>query len=122
MARWIIFYKDGSTFNSEDGPPSAAPRSYVQVVMQENEQGGRDLMDHYDYYGWHNDRWIPHDADAIAQYQADPAITEKIVLAGYWIADSEFWAIHNKALGYRTWKALPVRIVRDTARLYREQV
>jgi hypothetical protein len=119
-ASWIIFYKDGSTFSSANGTPQAAPRDYVQVVMQATD-AGRDLMDHYDYYGWHNDRWIPHDADAIAQYQADPAITEKIVLQGYWIADAEFWAIHNKALDYRTWKSLPVRIVRDVARVYREQ-
>jgi hypothetical protein len=113
MLEWIIYYSDGSTFSSKDGGPQKTPRNYVQVVMQTNDHmGGRDLMDYHDHYGWHNDRWLPHDLSGITQYKDDPSIENKIVLNGYWIADSEFWKIHNQALDDPEWKDLQTRMVR----------
>lgn len=112
MTDWIIYYKGGGTFSSKGGQPSEAPRDYVQVVMQDNEHFGRDLMDTWDHYCWHDGLWIPHDASGLEQYNADSSISEKVVLNGYWTTDSAFWTIHNAALDNPDWKGLPVRIVR----------
>lgn len=34
--RWVIIYRDGDTFTSEDGPPAAAPGSGVQGIGAED--------------------------------------------------------------------------------------
>jgi len=50
MSKWKIYYGDGSTFSNEDGEPSLAPTTNVQVVVCQPwvwQEG--DLFGLYDY-------------------------------------------------------------------------
>lgn len=55
MRPWKIFYGDGSTFSSEDGPPSEAPPFNVQAIAQAADIViGRKVVSGKDYYWWEN--------------------------------------------------------------------
>lgn len=122
--RWLIYYQDGSTFSSDDGPPEKAPKDYVQVIMQDEPfRDRRDIISgagtNYQYYCWHGDRWIIHDDSGLEQYNAlfgDKAI----VLRGFYIEDERFWAIHEKAVDHPGWKRKETRLVRASAWAERE--
>lgn len=58
---WWIFYGDGSVFSHEDGSPFAAPRTDVQVIVNEYDcPSGYCLTYGKDYYYW-DDGWWPTD-------------------------------------------------------------
>lgn len=117
MRRWLIYYAGGSTYSNEDGPPEKAPRDYVQVIMQDSPFiNGRDIISGagttYQYFCWHGDRWIIHDDSGLRQYNelfGDKAI----VLNGFYIADENFWAIHQEAVDSPDWQGFEfTRLVR----------
>lgn len=62
---WRLWYGDGSTYSSEDGPPEIAPGWNLQVVGQPDRTAGTGnvgylLLHGYDWYGWRLDteEWI----------------------------------------------------------------
>lgn len=124
MVDWKVFYADGSTYSSKDGPPEKAPKDYAEVVMQyEPFRDRRDIISGagttYQYYCWHGDRWIIHDDSGLEQYNAlfkDKAI----VLRGFYIEDEKFWAIHQQAVDDPEWKAMETRLVRASQWAVRE--
>lgn len=119
MLRWLIYYADGSTYSSEDGPPENAPRDYVEVVLQEDEfRGRKDVISGagttYQYFCWHGDRWIIHDDSGLRQYN-DLFGEKAIVLNGFYIEDEKFWAIHQQAIDNPDWATRETRLVRASA-------
>lgn len=115
--RWIVYYADGSTFSSDDGPPEKAPRDYCEVIMQDGSspEYERDIISGagtvYQYFCWHGDRWIIHDDSGLRQYNqlfGDKAI----ILNGFYIEDDKFWEIHQRAVDDPDWQRSTTRLVR----------
>lgn len=97
MITWIVYYSDGSSFTSEDGPASAAPRTDVQVVVNHSVKRGKLPWHSVDYYCWQGDEWVPHALDGLHDYLAAPG-TEKIVLRSYGIPAKAFMKIYEQAI------------------------
>ena len=100
--RWKIFYADGSTFSSADGTPAQAPATNVEVIVQQNSRGEREILDgantNYEFYAWHpeSNQWIIHNQSGLDQFLA--ANKRGVYLSGYYVDDVTFWNLHNRAL------------------------
>lgn len=104
---WIIFYSDGTSFSSADGPPEKAPKDYVNCVAVVDQSCGVYCLAEQNYYCWHRQRehngtfypaaWVPHDADGLRQYKADES-EPQIILSGYWIQRDLYSKIRADAL------------------------
>ena len=55
MRQWRIYYGDGSVFTSEDGTPWDAPRTNVQVIVQEHGRVGWQVLNSADEYYFEED-------------------------------------------------------------------
>jgi hypothetical protein len=97
MITWIIYYGDGFSFTSDDGPPEAAPRINVQVVVNHSVKRGKLPWHSVDYYCWQEPEWVPHAFDGLLDYLAAPG-KEKIVLRSYAIPAKAFMSIYEKAI------------------------
>jgi len=97
MTDWIIWYSNGMSFSSDDGPPENAPRDDVQIVVVPSDQVGKLLWHDSDYYCWQDNQWICHDKEGLRQYLNLPG-KEKIRLCGFWIPDAQFYALYQVAL------------------------
>ena len=49
---WKIYYDDGSTFSSADGPPDKAPSLGFICAVGYDESGDRYIMHGWDHYHW----------------------------------------------------------------------
>jgi hypothetical protein len=95
---WIIYYDDGRSFTSDDGPPEQAPKDGVQVVALKDIAVGKILWHGYDYYCWHKEGcWIPHTETGMKFYLSK-ADEPGIVINGYWIPPQRWTAIYNAAV------------------------
>lgn len=96
--KWKIWYGDGSTFSSEDGPPAAAPSANVQVIAQEDPDVGRFLLNQRDYYIFNGGEigWSSADQAGFWDYMIN-APNPKIIGIGRVISNAEFQAIYNSA-------------------------
>ena len=47
---WRIYYDDGSTFDSTEGDPDDAPAFGVQCIVEPDDDGGRVVLNHFDWY------------------------------------------------------------------------
>lgn len=52
MPSWRVYYEDGSTFSSDDGPPERAPPFGFICAIGYDETGGRYIMHGWDHYCW----------------------------------------------------------------------
>ena len=86
MTAWVIWYRDKTSFSSDDGEPWDAPRDNVICVSVENPEVGRHTVHGCDYYCWHfeDEIWVPHGRTGLHQYLRQPG-KEKVVLEGYWV-------------------------------------
>lgn len=105
--KWKIFYHDGSSFSSDDGPPEKAPRDGVLAVIIRDKVHGRLIWSRADGYCWQNGTWVPHMHDGIEQYERmgfGPSVT----LHGFGVSDEEFWRVYHVALAWAD-KNIPAR-------------
>jgi hypothetical protein len=109
MMDWIVYYDDGSSFTSDDGPPEAAPRDGVQVVSGRHAYIGKLIWHSSDYYCWQDDEWVPRNIVGLHDYLRQPG-SEKIVLQGRGVAYHRFVAVYNKAVDDTR---LPFKVGRD---------
>ena len=109
FADWVIYYADGSSYSSLDGPPEDAPRMYVQCIAIADISCGHYTLAEFNFYCWHGDEWIPHDTGGLLQYLAAPG-KEKIVLQGYWINRKVFNRMRKDA---RSDPRLPPKTAND---------
>ena len=107
---WAVYYADGSTFTSEDGPPESAPRVGVQCVLQSDERVGyevvcRTLPSPDGFWIWQHGRWWDSDTPGFWDYLMHSQ-EACVVLFGRWLPDEEYEAIVHKAiaLGKSAWK------------------
>lgn len=91
-----MYYSDGSTFSSDDGPPELAPGLGVVVIPQVDPDVGRMMMARWDHYCWHGDQWWGHDLVGLIDCLALP--TANIVLHGRTVSQSDYAAIYQRAL------------------------
>jgi hypothetical protein len=61
MLTWRIYYSDGSTYSSEDGPVELAPTVGVQVVLQYSRAAQVERLYYKHFYVWsaQYDCWLP---------------------------------------------------------------
>lgn len=52
MPAWRIYYADGSTFDSDQGEPEAAPPFGFVCAVGYDERGRRYIMHGWDHYQW----------------------------------------------------------------------
>lgn len=96
---WRIYYGDGSTFSSGDGPPQEAPALNVQAIVRVDTDPngvGRYVLQGFDYY-WLTecDGWYGGDLFGLFDYLAGPGW--KRVLFGRSIPGPEFRAAVSAA-------------------------
>jgi hypothetical protein len=95
--RWIVYYGDGSSFTSEDGPPDAAPRTNVQVVVNHSVKRGKLPWHSVDYYCWQGNEWVPHALDGLHDYLAEKR-DKHIVMRSYGVPAKAFMEIYQRAV------------------------
>lgn len=97
---WIIFYDDGSVFDS-DSDVRDAPRRGVQVIVQRDDQVGyRLFFSDGDYFVYDPDRGGWRFTDQFGVYDHLITCREPLVLFGREMAKAEFLALlkHVKEL------------------------
>jgi hypothetical protein len=82
MARWKIYYVDGSTFSHVDGNPADAPGWGVLAVVQEDETVGVLVHQMTDFYCFDEQYggWVGMDKFGLAQYIGKPG--KKVIKLG----------------------------------------
>lgn len=98
---WIIYYDDGSSFTSDDGPPEKAPREGVQVISNANQAIGKLLWHSAEAYCWHNEgEWVPHSSTGLQRYLAlsEQGKEPGIYVLGYAIPYFRFQKIYTSAV------------------------
>jgi hypothetical protein len=81
--QWRIYYDDGSTCDSLSSSavtPEDAPGLGVVVIVQEDEDVGRELLHMKDFYYWERSRWFGCDQFGLFDYLQRPGL--KKVVAG----------------------------------------
>lgn len=90
MARWKIWYSDGTTFDSDQGSPVDAPAKGVALVQTEDGRCGRRNLKMQDWYRWcpRSDRWFDGDAyTLLREHQRHGTVT---ALPGEYMRDDDF--------------------------------
>lgn len=90
---WKIFYEDGSTYSSDDGPPETAPALGVQVIVQEDLDTGRYNQSGSDYYVFRDGRWWGVDIFGLFDF----LIHHAPVTFGRTIANKDYLEIYYQA-------------------------
>lgn len=66
--KWKIYYGDGTTFSSEDGPPELAPATNIQCIIERDERHGRLVLSRFDFYIHKKDGWYGVDQFGLFDY------------------------------------------------------
>lgn len=101
MTEWIVYYEDGSSFTSDDGPPEAAPKEGVQVVAVKDVGTGKLLWHSAEAYCWHKEgEWVPHSETGLQRYVtlSSEGSEPGIYIRGYAIPYRRFVAIYTTAV------------------------
>lgn len=95
MVSWRIYYDDGTTFDSDDGPPHLAPKRGVQAIVRDDPQTGFMVLEGHDHYWWEHDQWVGGDKYGFFDYLSRSG--RKVVLFGRSIRREEYERIVNEA-------------------------
>ena len=68
---WRIWYDNGTTYGSNNGPPEGAPGRGVICIVQESERTGRVKLSGADYYVWKEGQWMRADIFGLWDYLSD---------------------------------------------------
>ena len=93
---WTIYYGDGSVFTSEDGAPSDAPRTDVQVIAIDNPKTGVAFEQGSDYFIYEPERVTLGFVGVDIFGMQDHLLRAKrqCVFFGRHMTDEEFWAFY----------------------------
>ena len=114
MSDWFrVYCRKGVTY---EGPPELAPKTQVQIILQESKRHVLELIDSAHYYVWggfgRSKRWFPATPDQFYFYLAQDD-QPKVVLFGLYIDDDEFNEIKVRAIHDQ--KKSPHRLERNVA-------
>lgn len=98
MARWIVYYADGSTFSSAQGEPNDAPSSGVIAVVQPSIMQGREILNRWPCYHWADGRWQKATRWGLFDLMLSNRDIEGY-LQGAIVGEAEFRAIWERAFG-----------------------
>jgi hypothetical protein len=84
VARWEIFYADGSKFTSDDGLLAEAPPFGVTAFFYYDVDGKRNLLE----CGGSDDVMILKDI---------PEGSDEVCLMGLWTDGESYWRVHDLA-------------------------
>ena len=90
---WKIYYGDGSTFSSADGPPQAAPGYNVQCVAVRDEKVGRQVLHGGDFYIYRDGVW--YCCDQFGMF--DQLIEMGVLKTGRALSRKEYEAVLTRA-------------------------
>jgi len=96
-----VYYEDGASFTSDDGPPEKVPKEGVQVVAVADVGTGKLLWHSFDAYCWHKEgEWVPHSEIGLRRYLAlsEEGKEPGIFIRGYAIPYRRFTAIYQQAV------------------------
>ena len=93
---WRIYYDDGTTFSSADGPAEESPALGVQAIVQPDSEVGRTVDAKREYYWWIDDRWDGGDIFGLFDYLARPGV--KVVRFGRSMTNAGFRAVYQAAV------------------------
>ena len=98
MITYRIFYADGSTYSSADGPVEDAPGLGVVVVLIQPDEGESFVIVGHDFYCWHADqgRWWGADQAGLWDYLQRPG-WRKVIL-GRTVSNGDYGRIHAQAM------------------------
>lgn len=71
MLNFRIYYGDGSTVDS-DVDPFLVPGLNVQAIVQADQDCGRYVLHHCDFYWWENEQWYQSDHFGLWDYLQRP--------------------------------------------------
>ena len=88
--KWKIYYGDGTTFSSEDGPPELAPATNIQCIIERDERHGRLVLSRFDFYIHKKDGWYGVDQFGLfgaiqRPFDLSRSIGLLVMLAGVWL-------------------------------------
>ena len=102
---WTVRYADGSRFDHDGLPPPDMIRCGVQVVVQDDERVGREILRSSDgFWYWKGGRWYETDTMGMWDYlfHHDGPL---FLLFGRWIPDAEYEAIVGEEVAAKSaWK------------------
>ena len=90
---WKIWYGNGETFSSDDGPPEKAPAFDVQAIAQADKATGRIVLTRFDFYVRKEDGWYGVDLFGMLDHFLDSGLLK----AGRTIPTSEYNSIVQQA-------------------------
>jgi len=92
LARWRIYYDDGSTFSSDDGLPEDAPGYGVLAIEQDREN---TVLCSQDFYLFRNDYgcWIEVHIEGLIDHLVTSAHHVRAVKAGRTVPLSVFKSV-----------------------------
>lgn len=88
-----IYYDDGTTYQ---GDPYNAPAFGVLVIIEDDPEAGRVLIENGDYYCYREARWYAMDIIGLFDYLASPG--EKKVIFGRIVPNELFREVHKHAM------------------------
>ena len=88
MAKWRLYYGDGTTWSPMDGTPEEAPGCNVMCVAYYDDDNRRKLAHSADYYWFDAGRWMGGDLFGLWDYLSRPGF--KIVKFGRMIGDVNY--------------------------------
>jgi hypothetical protein len=111
--KWKVWYSDGTTATDRDDDVFSVPGRNVQIVAQDDQHVGREMLHSTDWYWWEDGRWLGGDIHGMVDYLSRPG--HKKVLMGRMIPNLQWDGIMRTAL-------LDDYINAKTARLSREKL
>lgn len=118
MTAWVVWYDDGTSFASTDGPPEDAPRWGVICIAAYSGEHGRMIWHGTDFYGWVGE-WISFDSAGLLDYLGNRPGRDKIVLMGRHVPPDVFHRVY--ALADKD-PRLPPRTSRDHVEDFRHGI
>lgn len=94
MVSWRIYYRDGSTYSDEEGPPESALKCHVQGIVFPD-----GIIERRDFYWWDDGAWWGGDLYGRIQYELEPGW--KLVLLGQSDHDDRYEATRKRMIADR---------------------
>jgi hypothetical protein len=96
--QWRIYYGDGSRFTSEDGSAFDAPRTNVQLIAQQDDSMGWELLSESDYYYFEPDTRGWYVADLFTVWDVLVRAKQPLIAFGRMLNTEEFRQIVLRVL------------------------